>query len=111
LTTGDRLTLAYARGDGQDRKALRLLAARSLVQVGLSIKEEMVPGADDPFPHARDDTKTNQLVEGLALEDCRRLFATLRSLPPPAAQMAVEEYVRRSGGEAPEPNPRGVAGA
>jgi hypothetical protein len=109
LTTGDRLTLAFARGDGQDPEKLRLLAARSLVQVALSIKDERVPGPGDPFPHARDDAETNRLVEGLSLEDCRRLFAALRSLPPSAARAAVEGHVRGLDGEPAPPDPPGGA--
>jgi hypothetical protein len=93
LAPGDELTLAFARGHELDRDRARLLAARSLIQAAMTIKEEMPPTPEDPYPHARDDAASGRLVGRLRYEDCRRLFPAIRSRPPLAARAAVERYL------------------
>jgi hypothetical protein len=90
---GDQLTLAFARGDGPDRDQARLLAARSLIQAAMTIKEEMAPTPENPYPHARDDAESGRLVGYLRYEDCRRLLPAVRSRPPLAARAEVERYL------------------
>jgi hypothetical protein len=88
--SGDQLTLAFAGGDELDQDQARLLAARSLIQAAMTIKEEVPPTPEDPYPHARDDDETGRLVDRLRYEDCRRLFPAVRSRPPRAARAVVE---------------------
>jgi hypothetical protein len=93
LAPGDELTLAFAGGNGVDRDRARLLAARSLIQAAMTVKEEMPPTPEDPCPHARDDTESGRLVGRLRYEDCRRLFPAVRSQPPLAARAVVEGHL------------------
>jgi hypothetical protein len=100
LAPGDRLTLAmtcrHRRKRALDQTTARLLAARSLIQVIISVKEEMVPCADLPFPHTLDDIRSCQLVERLGYEDCRHLYAAARNLPSSESRALVEQYAARS---------------
>jgi hypothetical protein len=93
LAPGDQLTLAFARGEGPDRDRAHLLAARSLVQAAITIKEEMPPTPENPYPHARDDAVSGRLVGRLGYEDCRRLLPAIRSRSPLASRAVVEEYL------------------
>jgi hypothetical protein len=93
LAPGDRLTLAFSRRRAPDPGLARLLAARSLIQVAMSIKEEMLPTADRPYPHACDDVRTRNLVDRLSLVDCQHLYPVIRSLPPPEVRAEVERHL------------------
>jgi hypothetical protein len=90
---GDLLTMASAGRRVGDRARSRLLAARSLIQVAISVKDEMLPTAEDPYPHVRDELQTCRLVARLHMDDCRRLYEVLRSLPPAESRLAVDDYL------------------
>jgi hypothetical protein len=77
LGPGDVLTLRYAIHGRVPEAAADLLAARSLIYVKLIAKEELLPG-DSPAPHTADEVRVNRFVDGLSLEDCRRIFARIR---------------------------------
>jgi hypothetical protein len=97
LAPGDRLTLACARKRPLDPDVAGLLAARSLIQVAMSVKEELLPTEDNPFPHTVDDVRTCQLVGSLTYEDCRNLYPTVRSLHPTESRAVVERYLSFGG--------------
>jgi hypothetical protein len=61
--------------------------------VTVSVKEEMLPTADRPYPHTVDDVRTFQLVGRLTYEECMSLYPTLRSLPQSEARARLEEHV------------------
>ena len=93
LGPGDRLTLALARGGEVDRAWSRLLAARSLVHVAVSVQEEMLPTPEHPFPHLADDVETCRLVGRLSFADCRVLYPKVRTLSPPDARRVVRDLL------------------
>jgi hypothetical protein len=94
LAPGDQLTLDFVQRGTVQRERARLLAARGLIQVAMSVKEEMLPTADTPFPHALDDLHTCRLVDDLSIEDCRELFPLVRSLPLTELRKTVERHRR-----------------
>jgi hypothetical protein len=90
---GDLLTFAFAGRRARDRARTRLLAARSLVHVAISVKDEMLPTPEDSEPHAREELETWRLVGHLAVDDCRRLYAAIRSRPQPESRATVRRYL------------------
>jgi len=87
---GDRLTVGYAHGRAADGPEDRLLAARSLLQVAMTVKEEMAPTAAVPYPHIRDEFETIELVNRLEYDECRALYPRVRSMPPVRARAVIE---------------------
>ncbi len=94
LAPGDRLTVAYAHGHTGCGDEERLLAARSLIQITMTVKDEMVPTPATPYPHIADEIKTIELVNRLGFEGCRKLYPRVKSLPPAEARAVVEDAVK-----------------
>jgi len=93
LAPGDRLTVAYAHGGADDGPGSRLLAARSLIQVVLTVKDELSPTAEEPYPHIADEIETIGLADRLDFEACRRLYPKVKRLPPARARELVEAHL------------------
>ena len=74
---GDILTLHYLLHGSVPKAMGDLLAARSLVYIKLLEKEELLPGAFEA-PHSEDMVKVNRIVDGLTMEQCRKLFDQVR---------------------------------
>jgi hypothetical protein len=85
---GDRLTWLYARSPEYRGPRADRLAGRALLHVKILSKTE-VDAADGEFPHTHDEIECNRLVAGLSYEDCRRLFARVRSMPVRQARETV----------------------
>jgi hypothetical protein len=92
---GDLLTLAHTVGRSLPLDLEKLLAARSLIHVAISSKEELLPSPDEPFPHTSEEVQVRRLVDQLDCDDCRRLFPVVRSRPHVAARTEVESYLAR----------------
>jgi hypothetical protein len=93
LAPGDRLTLAASNRRELADETARRLAAQSLIYQSIATKEELLPSPEAPFPHTIDDLETCRLVETLEYEDCRRIYDTVRPLPPPEAREVVQRAV------------------
>jgi len=74
---GDILTLHYVLHGTVPKATADLLAARSLVYIKLVQKDELLPGASEA-PHSEDMVKVNRIVDGLTMEQCRKLFDQVR---------------------------------
>jgi hypothetical protein len=93
LAPGDRLTVSYAHGHTGCDTADRLLAARSLIQIALTVKDELVPTVDAPHPHIADEIATIGLVDRLGYDDCRRLYPRVKRAVPAEARELVEAHL------------------
>ena len=76
---GDLLTLSYLFHENSDEKTEDLMAARALIYNKLIWKEEITESSV-PYPHTLDEFETAETVRKLSLDDCRRLFASIRSV-------------------------------
>ncbi len=92
IPPGDLLTIASTGNGRRSQTQKRLLAARSLIQVAISLKEETVPTDAAPYPHVQDDIETYRLVDGLSYIDCRELYPRVRSRPWREARHEVLEF-------------------
>ncbi len=71
---GNKLTRKYIRGEKVDRDEERLLAARGLLYISLTRKDEMLPTDEIPFPHLEDEKKVIEYVNSLSYEECKEKF-------------------------------------
>jgi hypothetical protein len=85
--------VSYAHGHTGCGAEERLLAARSLIQITMTVKDEMVPTPEAPYPHITDEVETIELVDRLGYEVCGELYPTVKSLPPAEARAVVEAAV------------------
>ncbi len=90
---GDLLTLAHTVGRLLPLERERLLAARSLIHVAITSKEELLPTTDNPYPHAAEDVHARRLVGRLDYSECRRLYPAVRSRAADKAQHTVERHL------------------
>lgn len=91
LSPGDLLTLAYTFRPEKAPPRARLLAARSLVYVEISAKDEAVPG-DDPYPHTTEEIGAAALVDCLSYGQCEQLYAAVRHLDQKEARALARSY-------------------
>jgi len=90
---GDQLTLAYIFHPNIETTAReRLLAARALVYTKLIEKQEFAIDSET-FPHVRNELACIRTVKLLNLNDCGRLFPTIRRLKTPDARHLVHDYL------------------
>ncbi len=59
------------------------------------IKKEEFEETLDPYPHTRDELETAEAVRNLSLEDCRRLFPSIRRASTETARDMVRRYLDR----------------
>lgn len=95
---GDLLTLLYRFHPGVRRRREDLLAGRALIYSKLVAKEEIVNTAG-AYPHTRDELETAAAVRALSLEDCRRLFPSIRRASTETARDRVRHYQRLTSGK------------
>ena len=90
---GDQLTLFYIfhpEMTETDRESL--LAARALIYSKMVIKEELRADAI-PYPHLQDELLCIEATRHLSANDCRRLFARIRSVKTLDARRIVGDFV------------------
>jgi hypothetical protein len=94
LGPGDKLTLLYTyRPDYTQPRADRL-AAQSLIYTKILIKEEMV-GAENSFPHTRNEVESSTLVRPLTYSNCEALYARIKNKTTNEARKIVRPYLDR----------------
>lgn len=91
---GDVLTLLLMFDPNRRHPIADLLSARALVFNKLIEKEEILD-SDHPFPHTRDEVRTDWIVRRLSLTDCRALFPKLRRQKTAGARKMVSDYLRQ----------------
>jgi hypothetical protein len=91
LSPGDLLTLGYTFRPEKAPPRARLLAARNLVYVKISAKDESVPGGD-PYPHTTEEIEAAALVDYLSYGQCEQLYAALRHLDEEQARALARRY-------------------
>ena len=74
---GDLLTLHYRFHPRSRFQNEDLLAARALIYNKLILKEEIAADADN-YPHTRDEILVGSVTDQLCLDDCRRLYPSVR---------------------------------
>ncbi len=89
---GDVLTAHYLLGHALPAEQRNLLAARALVSMKIIEKEEMSSWRSD-FPHLKNESKVNRIVNELSYDQCRRLFAETASLTTVDALQLVQQVV------------------
>ena len=90
---GDQLTLFYIFNPEMtetDRESL--LAARALIYSKMVIKEELRADVI-PYPHLQDELLCIEATRHLSANDCRRLFARIRSVKTLDARRIVGDFV------------------
>lgn len=93
VAPGDVLTVAHTVGRELPPDGERLLAARSLIHVAISVKDELLPSGHQNHPHTVDDVRANRLVARLCFDDCRLLYPSVRSQPVATARSIVEHHL------------------
>jgi len=89
---GDVLTAHYLLGHTLPDEQRNLLAARALVSMKITEKEEMSSWRSD-FPHLKNESKVNRIVNELSYDQCRRLFAETASLSTENALQLAQQVV------------------
>jgi hypothetical protein len=89
---GDQLTLLYVfHPTISQPKREAVLAARSFIYAKLITKKELI-GDLSTLPHLRDELACIQITDRLSLDDCRRLFPSVRRVDTKKAHQIVSEY-------------------
>jgi hypothetical protein len=94
LGPGDKLTLLYTYRPDYDQTRADRLAAQSLIYTKILIKEEMV-GAENSFPHTRNEVESAALVQQLTYSDCEALYACIKNRTTKEAMQVVRAYLDR----------------
>ena len=90
---GDQLTLLYIFHPEISNTAWeRLLAARSIIYSKIIEKEEQIKD-QAAYPHLRDELACIRMANRLSLDDCKRLFFTVRRAKSSDARQIVAEFV------------------
>ena len=74
LNPGSELTVKYILGEKVDKSYERIAAARALVYISMVSKEEIVPTADQSYPHLMDELNVVKFVNALDYDGCRKIF-------------------------------------
>ncbi len=90
-TPGDILTLSFLFGT--NRRDKFLLAARSLIFTKILLKHEIMPENKMHFPHTLDEIECVELVRRLSLDDCKKVFKTIKTAKSYDARKAVKNFI------------------
>ena len=71
---GNLLTVKFMLGEKVDENEAKIMAARGLIYISLTPKEELLPSDDEPYPHLIRECKLAKIVNKLSYEECKRLF-------------------------------------
>jgi len=93
---GELLTLRYILKRKENEEIENLLAARSLIYIKIIPKEELLPSAEEPFPHLKKELKAINMVNQLSFEDCAILYKKLFLVKESEkAEKIVEKFLNR----------------
>jgi len=94
LSPGDKLTLLYTYRPDSRHPRVDRLAAQNLIYTKILIMEEMA-GAENTFPHTRNEVESSALVQQLAYSDCEALYAHIKNSTTKEATEVVRAYINR----------------
>jgi hypothetical protein len=92
LGPGDKLTLYYTYRPDFVAARADLLAAQSLIQSKIQLKDEIIDAAYD-FPHTLDEVKTAALVSRLSYSDCNKLYDEIKNKSTLKARVVVQDFL------------------
>ena len=97
FSPGDELTLDYIFGRNVSRKKWQLYCARALIYSKIITTDEISSG-DGEFPHTHNENDAIAAVNRLALDECRALFQSIRSISSIEAADLTARYLRQKKG-------------
>lgn len=93
LGPGDKLTLRYIYRPDASGSQLDRLAAQTLINAKILIKQEMLGTEESAFPHTRNEAQSAALVQQLNYGDCEILYAQIKKRTTQEAMERVHAYL------------------